>query len=261
MTGLSATQRSAFHEQGYVVLPGFADKTTTEGMLGAARELAGRFEDHSAPTHDALLQAEAAIDATRPLAERTSKIFRVHRHEQIFRDFVSAPGTTRLVADLLGPDLDCFLSQFIFKQPDALGQPWHQDAFYFPFEGPFQLGLWLAVTAARLDNGPLWVLPGSHVEPVHAAVKDTREHANRGYFEIVDHDMSNAIPVLLEAGDLLLFHSHLMHKSTDNRSCDLRAAMVYHYATADTIDNSESVYGSRPANQDWLPVLRHGKGV
>jgi ectoine hydroxylase-related dioxygenase (phytanoyl-CoA dioxygenase family) len=94
---------------------------------------------------------------------------------------------------------------------------------------------------------------------VHAAVKDTRKHANYGYVEIIDHNMDAAVPVLMAQGDLLIFHSHLMHRSTDNASNDLRAAMVYHYATADTIDNSVAVYGRKPANQDWLPVLRDGQ--
>ena len=31
------------------------------------------------------------------------------------------------LTDLIGPELDCFLSQFIFKNPGAWGQPWHQD--------------------------------------------------------------------------------------------------------------------------------------
>ena len=196
-----------------------------------------------------------------PLAKKTSKIFRIHKHEPVFEQFASDPKITQIVADIIGEDLDCFLSQFIFKQPGALGQPWHQDAFYFPFDGPHQVGIWLAITEARLDNGPLWALPGSHNEGVHAAVKDTREHANYGYFEIIDHDMNDAVAVLLQPGDLLIFHSHLMHKSTDNESDDLRAAMVYHYAHASTIDNSEAVYGRRPANQEWVPVLRAGQPV
>jgi ectoine hydroxylase-related dioxygenase (phytanoyl-CoA dioxygenase family) len=96
---------------------------------------------------------------------------------------------------------------------------------------------------------------------VHAAVKDRRKHANYGYVEIVDHDMSEAVPVLMAQGDLLVFHGQLMHRSTDNESSDLRAAMVYHYATADTVDNSVAVYGRKPANQDWLPVLRNAATV
>jgi ectoine hydroxylase-related dioxygenase (phytanoyl-CoA dioxygenase family) len=48
--------------------------------------------------------------------------------------------------------------------------------------------------------------------------------------------MDGAIPVLMEPGDLLLFDSHLMHRSTDNESSGVRAAMVFHYAATGTVD-------------------------
>ena len=62
------------------------------------------------------------------------------------------------------------------------------------------------------------MLPGSHREPVHEHVPDRRPDANYGYVEIVDHDMAASVPVLMDPGDLLLFDSHLMHRSTDNES-------------------------------------------
>jgi ectoine hydroxylase-related dioxygenase (phytanoyl-CoA dioxygenase family) len=154
----------------------------------------------------------------------------------------------------------CFLSQFIFKHPGALGQPWHQDAFYFPFDRGPQVGAWIAVSPATRENGPLWVLPGSHREPVHAIEPDSREHANYAYVEITDHDMSDAIPVLMNAGDLLLFHSHLMHESTDNTSREMRAAMVYHFAAAGTLDESKANWGFVPPNIGWMPVRRQPVG-
>ena len=43
----------------------------------------------------------------------------------------------------------------------------------------------------------------------------------------------------MDPGDLLVFDSHLMHRSTDNVSDGLRAAMVYHYAQASTKDAVE----------------------
>jgi ectoine hydroxylase-related dioxygenase (phytanoyl-CoA dioxygenase family) len=81
------------------------------------------------------------------------------------------------------------------------------------------------------------VLPGSHREPVHEHVADRRPGANLGYVDIVDHDMSAAEPVLMDPGDLLLFDSHLMHRSTDNTSPGIRAAMVYHDAATGTVDH------------------------
>jgi ectoine hydroxylase-related dioxygenase (phytanoyl-CoA dioxygenase family) len=75
---------------------------------------------------------------------------------------------------------------------------------------------------------------------VHEHVPDRRPGANYGYVEIVDHDMRAAVPIGMDPGDLLVFDSHLMHRSTDNRSKGLRAAMVYHYATTGTIEDSVS---------------------
>ena len=184
-----------------------------------------------------------------------SKVFLLAR-EPAFHDFVTDPAVTAVVADLVGTDdLDCFLSQFIFKNPGAWGQPWHQDSFYFPFEPARPVvGVWLAVSEATLDNGCLHVLPGSHAEPVHAHGPDRREGANYGYVEIVDHDMSAAVPVLMDPGDVLVFDSHLMHRSTDNLSSGRRAAMVFHLAAAGTIDRTVELRGYTV--NDWLPARR-----
>ena len=53
-------------------------------------------------------------------------------------------------------------------------------------------------------------------------------------------------------GDLLVFDSHLMHRSTDNTSSGIRAAMVYHYAPATTVDHTEEQRGYTV--NDWMPV-------
>ncbi len=185
-----------------------------------------------------------------------SKIFRLHR-DSVFADFAHSAAVVDPVSELIAPDLDVFLSQFIFKTAGAWGQPWHQDSFYFPFEPARPVvGVWLAVTEATLLNGCLHVLPGSHTEPVHTHVPDRRPDANYGYFEIVDHDMSASEPVLMDPGDLLVFDSHLMHCSTDNESDGIRAAMVYHYAVAGTVDHTEEYI---PSLNDWVPARRDGR--
>jgi phytanoyl-CoA hydroxylase len=160
------------------------------------------------------------------------------------------------VAVLLGGHaIDCFLSQFIFKSPGAWGQPCHQDSFYFPFTPARPVvGAWLAATDAKIDNGPLYVVPGSQREPVHEHIPDRRPNANLGYYEIVDYDLSGAVMVDMEPGDLLLFDSHLMHFSTDNTSNRRRAAMVWHFAAAGTVDHTVETRGY--SINDWMPVRR-----
>jgi ectoine hydroxylase-related dioxygenase (phytanoyl-CoA dioxygenase family) len=236
---LTPEQRARYDEQGFVRLAGFADADLCDRMLdrvvALARAHAGG--DRSAP---GLVLPEANLAGTEGRPEDlVSKIFRLHR-DPVFADFAASPQVTEPLVDLIGPRLDCFLSQFIFKNPGAWGQPWHQDGFYFPFTPARPIvGVWLAVTEATLENGCLHVLPGSHREPVHEHVADRRPGANLGYVEIVDHDMSAAEPVLMDPGDLLLFDSHLMHRSTDNTSPGIRAAMVYHYAATGTVDHRD----------------------
>jgi ectoine hydroxylase-related dioxygenase (phytanoyl-CoA dioxygenase family) len=252
---LTRVQRDEWERDGFVVMRAFAAPRVLDAMQRRVVELV-RTADSGASIGDAYVLPEQALAHHARPEERTSKAFRLHREEPVFRAFAQDPQLLDCVEALLGPDLDCFLSQFIFKLPGALGQPWHQDAFYFPFDRGPQVGAWLAVTDATPENGPLWVLPGSHREPVHAVVRDRREHANLAYVEIVDHDMNGAVPALMQAGDLLLFHSCLMHRSTDNVADFGRSAMVYHYAQAGTVDQSREKWGFVPPNVDWMPVRR-----
>ncbi|MGE4607721.1 MAG: phytanoyl-CoA dioxygenase family protein [Myxococcota bacterium] len=256
---LTPAMRESWDRDGFFCLPGFADSSVLEAMEARVVELV-RVAAAGESIGDAYVMKEQRLAevAVEP-EDEVSKLFRIHRDEKLFREFVSDEALLDVAENLLGPDIDCFLSQFIAKRPGALGQPWHQDSFYFPFDRGPQVGIWLAVTEARMDNGPLWVVPGSHTEPIHAVVPDSRPHANYGYVEIVDYDTSAEIPVLMQPGDLLVFHSHLFHRSTDNDSDTSRLAMVYHLASGDTVDQSQQRWGFTPPNTDWLSLRRDGR--
>jgi len=258
---LSAEARASFDERGFFIVRDFAPAAVLDAMTARIEALAR----DAAAGHDIgpayVLPETKLVSPTRRPEEQVAKVFTLHRQEPVFADFGRDPRLLAIVAALVAPDADCFLSQFIFKEPGALGQPWHQDAFYFAFDRGPQLGAWLAVTEATRENGPLWVLPASHREPVHRVVADSRPDALFGYVEIVDHDMTAAEPVLMQRGDLLVFHAHLMHRSTDNISKGRRAAMVYHYTPAGTVDGTRGRFGFDSPNNDFVPVLRAGRPV
>ncbi len=255
---LSPEQKEGWERDGFFIVRGFAPADTRDAMTARIVEIAREYARGQSIQPAYVVEEKALRAGSANPEDQLSKLFRVHRSDPVFRASACEPALLDLVEAILGPDLDCFLSQFIFKNPGALGQPWHQDAFYFPFDRGPQLAVWLAVSEATIDTGPLWVLPGSQHEPVHEVVPDRREHAGYAYVEIVDHDMSDARPVLMEPGDLLLFHSHLMHKSTDNVSQHRRAAMVYHYGETGTVDQSQQRWGFTPPNVDWMPVRGSG---
>lgn len=248
---------------GFFKVESFVDPSVGEAMLDDVVGIV-RANDRG-ETVDALVMPEAQPDFGSGKAnpeDAIAKVFKLHRRSA-FASFLRTPELLPIVTGLLGTgDVDCFLSQFIFKNPGAWGQPWHQDSYYFPFTPARPIvGLWLAVTEATLENGCLHVLPGSHAEPVHEHVPDRRPGANYGYMEIVDHDMDGQSPTLMQPGDLLVFDSHLMHRSTDNVSDGIRAAMVFHVAAAGTVDGTEAARGYKSPVNDWVPLIRDGSFV
>jgi ectoine hydroxylase-related dioxygenase (phytanoyl-CoA dioxygenase family) len=254
---LTDEQRASYQRDGFFRVESFADADTCEAMLDRVIDITRRAANGD-DVRPALVMAEANKMSTPDEGgnpeDLVSKVFKLHR-DSVFEEFALRPSVTDLLVDLVGPDLDCFLSQFIFKTTGAWGQPWHQDSYYFPFDPPRPVaGVWLAVTEATLENGCLHVLAGSHTEPIHEHVPDRRPGANYGYVEIVDHDMEAAVPVLMKPGDLLVFDSHLMHRSTDNVSNGIRAAMVYHYAATGTHDRTMELKGY--TINDWMPARR-----
>ncbi len=188
--------------------------------------------------------------------DRIAKVFNSHV-DGAARALAERGDILDRLEDLIGPDIDCFQSQFIFKHPGVVGQPWHQDSYYFRFDRQPQVGVWVALSPATLDNGCLWVLPGSHMPgAIFNHVPDRRIEALRGYLEIVDRDTSAETPALMETGDVLFFHSYLMHRSTDNVAGFRRSAMVYHYGRAGTAPlTADSAAALENVNR-WMPVRR-----
>jgi len=260
----AAARRTAWNDRGFFVMRGLvppADAKRTEAeaiaRIRAEPPLAhpGEVLYFSGPNYAIFPEKQPSPTAVNP-EDRVAKVFNCHA-EGAARALAERPEITDIVAELLGPDLDCFQSQFILKNPGVIGQPWHQDSYYFKFDKQPQVGVWVALSQATLENGCLWVVPGSHArDEIFGHVPDRRPAANRGYLEIVDQDTSSRTPALMEPGDVLFFHSYLMHMSTDNVADTRRSAMVYHYGRAGTQAlTPESAQVLARVNR-WLPVRR-----
>lgn len=256
---LSQTQKQSWNEKGFILIPNFfpEDKCIeiNQTVIDIVRSMVGNSKEFN---HAYIDQGHIGIREMKPshkienIEDEMSKVFRLHQ-TGIFNEFIKRDDLLNIVEDILGENIDCFLSQFIFKNPGAWGQPWHQDSSYFPFDRAPQVGAWLATSAATKENGCLVILPGSHKEVIHEHLPDDRPGSNYGYTEIKDHDFKKEMPLFLNTGDLLLFHSFLMHKSYDNKSNNRRTAMVYHFAETGT-DFGEL---DSPTNE-WISVRGNG---
>ena len=256
-------RRKAWNEQGFfyargLLTPQEAASLECEVIDRIRADPPGRHPDEAfymaGLNYGIFPEKDASPTAERP-EDFIAKVFNCHA-EGLALEVARRPGIVERVAEILGPDLDCFQSQFILKNPRVIGQPWHQDSYYFRFDRQPQVGVWVALSRATLENGCLWVLPGSHTNDILEHVPDRRPAANRGYLEIVSEDDRARVPSLMEPGDVLFFHSYLLHMSTDNVADHRRTAMVYHYGRAGTQPTSEAAGQALAHVNRWVPVRR-----
>ncbi len=261
---ISIDEKEQWERDGYFIRRGAVDKTVGDAMADELIAMIRRDPPSAHPGERAyliddelLVQPEGKIpDGARAPEDYVAKLFNAHLVGTT-RDFAQSALAGGIVADLLGPDIDVFQTQFILKNPGAWGQPWHQDSYYFRFNQQPQVGLWLAITEATLENGCLSVLPGSHRLPIQTHDPDERPGANQGYTVVRTADDAKAVPVLMEPGDLLVFHSFLLHRSVDNRGSRRRAAMVFHYGRAGTVNQaSPEIIAVQDRVTRWVPVRR-----
>lgn len=136
-----------------------------------------------------------------------------------------------IVLPLLGTgDARLYWEQSVAKPPQARTElPWHQDNGYTPLIPEEYVTCWLALDDAELENGCLWVIPGSHRH-------GTQAHRNGAGPFRVGHEGPDAdgVPVPVGRGSVLVFSSLLMHRSGPNTTDRPRRAWIIQYCGAAT---------------------------
>ena len=132
-TALSDAQRASWGDRGFFRVAGFAGPETCDAMLERVTRIVREPALAEAVGVKLVPESNKASAVVANPEDAMSKIFKLHR-DGVFADFAHAQDVVDRVSELIAPEIDVFLSQFIFKTPGAWGQPWHQDSFYFPFE-------------------------------------------------------------------------------------------------------------------------------
>ncbi|EER05322.1 phytanoyl-CoA dioxygenase domain containing protein [Perkinsus marinus ATCC 50983] len=169
-----------------------------------------------------------------PKSELVNKVgHSLHVDDPVFHKYSNSRKVLEMVRDLGYQDPVLPQSMYIFKQPLIGGAVTsHQDSSFL-HTTPRQtcLGMWLALDPATLENGCLWVRPGSHKEPLRRLFARTHEGGDPHFKDInMDSKGSNRrfIPVEVDAGDLVVFPGTVDHLSLPNTSPKQRHTYQLH---------------------------------
>lgn len=159
-------------------------------------------------------------------AQKTFK-FNTHSRHSFGYDLVRHPRTMAYLQDLIGPDIVCFISEYINKAPGApAGNHGHQDCVFNAMDVGCPI-VWLALDDADEGNGCMMFVPGSHKFGVLECGKD---HA---LFDI--SPFQDWVPARVSAGHCVIMSDMLIHSSPANPSTTrFRPGYTATYASART---------------------------
>lgn len=126
--------------------------------------------------------------------------------------------------------------------------PWHRDLRYWSFERGELVTAWIPLGPERPSCGGLWVIPGSHRVELEPEDFDEAQALRLGR-PSVRALVERAVPVELEAGDLLLFHCRLLHRASRNREERPKRSFVFSFRSPD----DRPLPGSRSARGGDVP--------
>lgn len=142
-----------------------------------------------------------------------------------------------------------FHSKLMQKEPRVGGAwEWHQDYGYWyknEFLFPDQMmSVMVAVTHANKENGCLQVIKGSHkMGRIEHGFAGEQVGASQRYVDLALKTM-DLVYVELQAGDVLFFHSNLLHRSEANLSDEPRWSMISCYNRMSNIGYNDSASSS-----------------
>jgi hypothetical protein len=231
----SAEQVKFFVDNGFLVMPGLVSPAELEELKADTAKVArGGYPCKSLKP----LPADMSDDE---VLRNVLCIHQPHYISDIMTKYVMHPGLCGVLSQITAAHLPfwdgsvkCMQSMLFVKPPGFQGQAWHQDEIYIPTRDRSLVGAWIAIDDATIDNGCLYVIPGSH-RSGYLYPQKGHEKADQWDFAPVSYgfDESKQVPVEVKAGSVVYFNGYLLHTSYPNRTKNqYRRVLVNHYMNA-----------------------------
>jgi non-heme Fe2+,alpha-ketoglutarate-dependent halogenase len=202
-----------------------------------------------------------------------------HLEDGTLMDMYGHPAIVERMAQLLGPNLLMWRSQFFPKYAGMGGTGWHQATSYLnetmrtatltpqKLDELFQLTVWIAVTDSTLENGCLRMVPGTHLELQPMAVEDydpVKHAANKSdRFGTKILQPCEPIPegkaenLVMKAGQFIIFSERVMHGALPNITTDNdRLGMSARYIRPDVAIHNPWILGEGGLSISYLRVQK-----
>jgi len=219
---LTAEQKKQFETEGYLIVKHLFSEAEIN-------EIYNTFEKIGEGVVPGFFEPELSPECTDPL-KRYPRVMHPHRFNDIAKKYLLHKPVLDALEDLFEEPALAAQSMYYYKPPGARGQALHQDNFYLKVEPGNCIAAWTAIDAADEENGSLLVVPKTQeYDIVCPELSDAQESFTTHY--VKPPKDQKAMPVVMDAGDVLFFNGNLIHGSYRNKTKDrFRRSFICHYA-------------------------------
>jgi len=234
---LTSEQLAQFHKDGFIVLRGFLDAKMCDNILRMAQiHLDAKIEPIETEIGYDNRDKEYRTSVTDYSSHSEEKIITVRRLRQVYnRDALFRAWMENIkIRPMLQQVLDdqvvittAHHNSIMTKMPFySTATAWHQDRRYWRYNDDNLVSIWLALDSETSENGVLEFIPGSHKMHFNTEQFDEKE-----YFSEVNEEnqklISTKVSTDLQKGDVVLFHSLLLHRANKNSTNKPKISFVY----------------------------------
>lgn len=213
-----------FEKNGFVILRNFVDSDYCNQILHLASK---HLEEKIEPLE---LESEYISKDSQALRQSVRRLRQVYDRDSVFREWMHNLKIRPLLKFLLNDNISIVLAHhnsIMTKRPKTSTETsWHQDMRYWNYTNDNLISVWLALDSEDKDNGVLEFIPHSH-----KIVFDKSQFEEKEYFSN-SHPKNQSliqskISSKLNKGDVVIFHSKLLHRANKNKTNKTKISFVY----------------------------------
>lgn len=249
------TSFARFNQNGFLIVRDLCDAFELQNMIDV---IDSSIDPALAPVeYEADVQYPGAPDSRQsPGGDTPRRLLHAIARDAVFRNWAINERVTGHVMNLLRTTHiqvsqnhhNCIMTKFPGYGSET---GWHQDIRYWSFDRPELVTTWLALGEESNENGSLTVIPGSHTMDF-----------DRGQFDAAlffRSDVERNIPLMesaqsieLNAGDVIFFHSRLLHSAGQNCTDSVKLSVVFTYHA----HSNCPIIGTRSAEHPDIDIRR-----
>ena len=223
-----------YNKNGYVVLKSFLEATTSKSIEKFLNLLTLKYESN--------IDKYKSRFCNFTDAGKVNTLHSLEKHKFV-QNILESEDFIGLAQKFLEEAPLAYGSEY-FAKPALTGiaVPPHQDNFYWCFNNPNVITIWMALSDVSLSNGALYYYPGSHKHGLFPHSPSNTPGSSQ-YINDIDSilDHKKKVYVELKKGDVLIHHSLVVHGSGPNTSNKARKGFTIRYSTKDQSINKKAM--------------------